>query len=528
MNRYILLTIATAATCLMAGCQREVILPDNTGSNKLTIIAQLEGAADTKASVDEVAVLKWHRDDILSVVNLEDGEILGTLWSDFPEGVDASTKATFSGILENGKSIEPGTKLAFIYPAFDGSVTNIKDATMNFSDPSSNGIPKFCATAIYYQHKNDEIIDEAEVTFKLQSSLLSLSLAGLEGSTSYNRVIITNIGTSLSFSCEGGELVVNSHLGTIGLNGTNTNDGGTIYYHNIGVAPASDVNAREVFVYDLGSREVSRVSQMSTDDIYAGKSYKAFVAGFEEVTDETVIYSSGVFDGHEYVDLGLPSGTLWASANVGAVVPTDAGGIYQGSHFVGDKDYHWSDSWKLPSKEQFEELTAYCTFVKDTEHRYYKVVSKINGCSIVLPFTGNDNTIYYWTSTYDASNVTTLFYGEQQFMNRPWNYNYISKRAVYAGGDFPMIFTSDFGARSYTVNCASDVKWAVSADEDWLSVSPASGSGKTDINIYVQNNMAADRTGRVTIIFIAEDGTTTQRVVSVSQKGEGLSPSVTE
>lgn len=31
------------------------------------------------------------------------------------------------------------------------------------------------------------------------------------------------------------------------------------------------------------------------------------------------------FNGHAYVDLGLPSGTLWATMNVGANSPTDYG-----------------------------------------------------------------------------------------------------------------------------------------------------------------------------------------------------------
>lgn len=31
--------------------------------------------------------------------------------------------------------------------------------------------------------------------------------------------------------------------------------------------------------------------------------------------------ADGVIGGHEYVDLGLPSGTLWATYNVGATSP---------------------------------------------------------------------------------------------------------------------------------------------------------------------------------------------------------------
>ena len=33
-------------------------------------------------------------------------------------------------------------------------------------------------------------------------------------------------------------------------------------------------------------------------------------------------------DNHEYVDLGLPSGTLWATCNIGADSPTDYGDYF--------------------------------------------------------------------------------------------------------------------------------------------------------------------------------------------------------
>ncbi|MBQ8957850.1 MAG: hypothetical protein IJ057_05045 [Bacteroidales bacterium] len=34
---------------------------------------------------------------------------------------------------------------------------------------------------------------------------------------------------------------------------------------------------------------------------------------------------SGNINGHDYVDLGLPSGTLWATCNIGADMPKDRG-----------------------------------------------------------------------------------------------------------------------------------------------------------------------------------------------------------
>ncbi len=34
---------------------------------------------------------------------------------------------------------------------------------------------------------------------------------------------------------------------------------------------------------------------------------------------------TGIIGGYEYVDLGLPSGTLWATYNVGATSPYEKG-----------------------------------------------------------------------------------------------------------------------------------------------------------------------------------------------------------
>ena len=57
------------------------------------------------------------------------------------------------------------------------------------------------------------------------------------------------------------------------------------------------------------------------------------------------------FNGHDYVDLGLPSGTLWATCNVGASKPSDHGQYFQWGDTSGytadqvgkDKQFSWSD-----------------------------------------------------------------------------------------------------------------------------------------------------------------------------------------
>ena len=112
-------------------------------------------------------------------------------------------------------------------------------------------------------------------------------------------------------------------------------------------------------------------------------------------------------NGFDYVDLGLPSGTLWATMNVGASKPSDAGLYFQWGDTVGytadqvgtgdgKKKFAWSDykwnpsgdgqtftkytttgatldleddaahanmggSWHMPTPDQIKELTANTT-----------------------------------------------------------------------------------------------------------------------------------------------------------------------
>ena len=42
-------------------------------------------------------------------------------------------------------------------------------------------------------------------------------------------------------------------------------------------------------------------------------------------------------NGYEYVDLGLPSGTMWATCNVGASKPEDEGLLFQFGRVDGYK-----------------------------------------------------------------------------------------------------------------------------------------------------------------------------------------------
>jgi len=140
---------------------------------------------------------------------------------------------------------------------------------------------------------------------------------------------------------------------------------------------------------------------------------------------------TGSDNGHEWVDLGLPSGTKWATCNVGASSPGDNGNYYawgetstkskyswENYHFRTSGDSfdnvrfskyntdrtrgtldnkkqldlsddaarsNWGGKWRIPTKSQWEELNAKCTW--SWTGRGYKVTGS-NGLSIFLPAAG--------------------------------------------------------------------------------------------------------------------------------------------
>ena len=137
---------------------------------------------------------------------------------------------------------------------------------------------------------------------------------------------------------------------------------------------------------------------------------------------------------HEYVDLGLPSGTLWATCNVGASSPEEYGDYFAWGETTTKSTYSWStykwcngtnntmtkycinnergtvdnktelepeddaatanwgSSWQMPSSEQIEELanssytTTEWTQVNGVSGR--KITSRSNGNNIFLPAQG--------------------------------------------------------------------------------------------------------------------------------------------
>ncbi len=71
--------------------------------------------------------------------------------------------------------------------------------------------------------------------------------------------------------------------------------------------------------------------------------------------------NGNMVDGHEYVDLGLPSGTLWATCNVGASEPEGRGDYYAWGETEPKDLYDWKSYQYGRFFNERYELNKYCT-----------------------------------------------------------------------------------------------------------------------------------------------------------------------
>ena len=174
----------------------------------------------------------------------------------------------------------------------------------------------------------------------------------------------------------------------------------------------------------------------------------------------------GNYNGHSYVDMGLPSGTLWATCNVGANASEEYGNYFAwgettskttynwntykyyscGEDFMLTKycnlsDYgyngftdglttllpeddaaavNWGEGWCMPTAEQWKELkdNTVCAWATQNGVNGY-LFTATNGVSLFLPAAGGfgiegllyaGHTVNYWSSTLFTGRPSDAWY----------------------------------------------------------------------------------------------------------------------
>lgn len=178
----------------------------------------------------------------------------------------------------------------------------------------------------------------------------------------------------------------------------------------------------------------------NTKENGSGTTYK--VGQEIQIVDDITLYAQWV----TYVDLGLPSGTLWATCNVGAYTPEGVGSRFAWGETEPKESYSWSnykwcygtsdsmnkyysnygfgtfdnkttldleddaayvnwgEDWRMPTSEEMKELYSnYCYWTQTSENGIpgYKITSKVNGNSIFLPYTNSGYHDYDYSDYHD-------------------------------------------------------------------------------------------------------------------------------
>lgn len=198
-------------------------------------------------------------------------------------------------------------------------------------------------------------------------------------------------------------------------------------------------------------------------------------------------------NGFEYVDLGLPSKTMWATCNIGANKVTDSGLLFQWGRVDGykygdtnhkfrtnaqnledgsiseyipitssGKTYKVNDildiaddaahvnmggKWKMPTQTQYSEMFSNTTrtVIKDLKNKQ-KVIgmmftSKINGKRLFIPFAG-----YWYNGSFYALGSSAYVWSSQvhsSFVDSAY------RLSCYSGGDANVF--SNFRSGAFSV-----------------------------------------------------------------------------
>lgn len=312
----------------------------------------------------------------------------------------------------------------------------------------------FYETTCYYSDSEGEYVRNSNGEISIQATLKPLTgrirFKGVPGDI----FTLSGLSTSNYYDIKTGQLSVNDSPITLSI----------------------ESNGYSSYIYGNFTNIISPTMSITTDDctftancptsmLNVGKSGWMKLPSRQEHTGWVIENQNNSIDGHEYVDLGLPSGTLWATCNVGASTPEGYGGYYAWGEIKGNlegKNYFdwgtyqwcngswttftkycttsddgyvdnkteldlsddvarqkWGENWRIPSKEQINELINECTSEIACPNGVYGriITSKRNGNSIFLPAanswryggTTSGNSGYYWSRTLGDGSSTFAY-----------------------------------------------------------------------------------------------------------------------
>ena len=266
--------------------------------------------------------------------------------------------------------------------------------------------------------------------------------------------------------------------------------------------------------------------------------------------------NSGSYYGYDFVDLGLPSGTMWASYNVGATKPEECGNYYawgetqpKSIYSMSTYSYNnhierlqlsddpanvvWGGDWRMPTKEEFDELKTKCRFSKKSGG--YEITGP-NGNSIFMPAGGvlcdnekvEEGSGRYWSSTlgWDGPDrAWDLFLGSGTFTTKYGHrYNGRNVRPVFRfmlSLSSPSVDFYEAATSESRLTILSNTTWTATCSEDWVTIDKTTNSDCSPILLSDTSMIKRN----VHILLKASDNTTTaDREATITISAKGLEP----
>ena len=206
----------------------------------------------------------------------------------------------------------------------------------------------------------------------------------------------------------------------------------------------------DVIITDLVPNTQYYVRAYATNK--AGTSYgdEKTITTLEDTPEEP---ETPMHNGHEYVDLGLPSGNKWATCNVGASSPEGYGNYYAWGEISPKAEYTWENSvtcgepmgdmsgnpqydaaaanwgggWRMPTRDEMQELVDNCEWE-------WTQINGVNGARVVGP---NGHCIFLPSAGYlNGSSLNGEGYSGLCWSSTPYdcNYGYGACRLTFSNG----------------------------------------------------------------------------------------------
>lgn len=209
------------------------------------------------------------------------------------------------------------------------------------------------------------------------------------------------------------------------------------------------------------------------------------------------------------------------------------------------------DGWRLPTKEEIQELIDKCSWTTTTVNGYsvFKATSP-NGNYIYFPQTGympsagmdggivDSNYGYYWTSTKTGSSYYVLKIqsaNNLHISSLSDSYSAAIRAVKTTSNPTPTetldvsstsLSFSEEGSETISVNITSNTSYSITVNASWIKTSISNGTGDKELRISVQPNFTNERrSGHITIYSpsISKTITITQQAssprLSVSPSG---------